>query len=223
MVNRRQKQQERKKAKRKQKKQLLQRQQSPLARFRQASTQPIYESLVLDDLQERRAGYALLSRNLSATEIACSLFMLDLDCLGVKNCAYYIRSLAEYRKITDEMREQFEFRSVSPGEVRGLVEACVTYANDIGFNPHSDYRHASLLFGDIEPEFDDGEWEFGQDGKPHFCSGPFDTPEKCQRILATLRASCGEGNFHFTTPTEMPGLHVEGTPEDALPLSELDD
>ena len=43
----------------------------------------------------------------------------------------------------------------------------------------------------------DQTFEYGQDGKPFFIQGPYETPQRVDQIIASLTRNCGEDNFHY--------------------------
>ena len=77
------------------------------------------------------------------------------------------------------------------------MEGAVTYAQNLGFAPHADYKLACRVFGGTDAAAATDAFTFGQNGKPFYVQGRFDSPEKCQRMLKQLRARCGDGNFDF--------------------------
>jgi hypothetical protein len=53
------------------------------------------------------------------------------------------------------------------------------------------------------------EFEFGMDGKPMFISGPYDTEERCERIMRVLEQKRGPGGFNYVAMVSG-GYSVEG-------------
>ncbi len=72
-----------------------------------------------------------------------------------------------------------------------LVFGAVDYARGLGFEPHPDYADVVAHLGDPVGRCD---IEFGRDGMPFFVQGPYDD---ARRVLQTLDASVGPGNYHF--------------------------
>ncbi len=87
-----------------------------------------------------------------------------------------------------------------PACVKKLVEDCIVFARNIGFDPHRDYKYGAKIFGDVDPDDCSETFTFGKDGKPLYFAGPFDTPQKADKIFKTLTKTCGEGNFDFVMP-----------------------
>ena len=199
----RQKRLERRAAKRKEKRQVIVKEQSAgmATRMTEAAQYPVLESFAMEGFWTSGIGSVLLSRQLPNGMIAVAFFLVDRFCLGVKDAHAEIIGRFTYdSKYGSEFRSRFPVRKLSPAAVRKLVESAVAYARDLGLAPHADYQKAKPLFGDIAASECTEEFEFGEDGKPHFIGGPHDDRQRCQMIIAQLSRACGEGNYHFTIP-----------------------
>lgn len=133
--------------------------------------------------------------------VAVAIFLVDRNCLGVKNAIARICSRYDYdNEILHKMRSQFQSREITPATARRFVESAVEYARSIGFAPHRDYERARPIFGDIDPAAATEELEFGKDGKPLFIAGPNDDEARCRLIMATLARTVGPDGSHFLIP-----------------------
>jgi hypothetical protein len=72
-----------------------------------------------------------------------------------------------------------------------LVFGAVDYAQSFGLSPHSDFRHARRLLDGIDPTLCADRFEFGQDGKPLYIRGPYESPEKANLIAARINDAGG--------------------------------
>ena len=122
-------------------------------------------------------------------------YLVDVGCLGVKN-ALGPRKVDDGRGLSDFRREYFaSFDSeplAAPLELaKHLVFGAVEYARGLGFEPHPDFIAAAGHLGQWTGASD---IEFGRDGQPYYISGPYDN---VPRIMATLKRSVGQDNFHF--------------------------
>jgi hypothetical protein len=199
----RQKKLERRNAKRREKQHSLVRQQHAGmgGQLAAATKYPVLHSWVTEDFWTEGMGWALLSRELPDGSIAVGVFLVDRYCLGVKDALPNVVGRYTYdMDFVRKIRQQFTTREVSPATVRKLVEAAVAYAADLGLPPHPDYHKAKMIFGTIDPRESTEEFEFGENGKPHFVAGPTDTPQRCRQIIAILTHSCGPGGFNYTIP-----------------------
>jgi hypothetical protein len=155
-------------------------------------------------------GWVCLSRELPGNSVAFGVFLVDRYCLGVKNALADIGGRFTYdSRIVRQLRGRAPARDLTPAAARKLVEGSVAYAAALGLHPHPDYHKAKLIFGDVDPGECTEEFEFGNDGKPYFISGPNDTPERCRLILHTLEQACGPDGFHYTIPMMDPRVIPE--------------
>jgi hypothetical protein len=126
---------------------------------------------------------------------ACG-YLVDVWCLGVKDCAG--PKTMDRRKLPDFVRSFFSTFGQPPVAAplelaQQVVFGAVDYAHGMGFEPHPDFAKCA---GHL------GEWSganditFGRDGMPMYIQGPHDDTF---RIMATLRKSVGDGNFHYLT------------------------
>jgi hypothetical protein len=157
----------------------------------------VHECFVPEGLFEVGIGNILISRKMSNGNVAFSIFLLDVYCLGVKKAYFLLMSQSEYDDKIKSIKQDADFESLPPECVRKLVESAEAYAGDLGFNPHPDYSSARKIFKDIDAEKCPMQFEFGKDGRPLFISGPNDSQAKCMKIMETLTKSCGPGNFHY--------------------------
>lgn len=162
-----------------------------------ASNAPIYECLVPEDLFESGIGQIIISRKLPNGNIAASFFLLDVFCLGIKDAFGKVLSVDEYNEIKSKIAEAQKLNPVSPAYVRKLVENGEAYAKSIGLHPHSGYARARKIFGNIDVKECQEEFTFGQDGKPLYVNGPYDSKSKIETILNTLTKTLGEDGFEF--------------------------
>jgi hypothetical protein len=152
-------------------------------------------------------GYVLVSRELPSGAVAFAAFLVDMYCLGVKNAMYNVLSRTEYDQ---NIHSRLFFAGVRiplrPECARKLVEGAVEYARELGFAPHSDYRQARLLFGDIDAAACSQKFEYGRDGKPLFIAGPHDSPARCRQIAQLLVARHGPDGAHYVIPLSRDAL-----------------
>jgi hypothetical protein len=169
-------------------------------RLAAASRHPILHCGAMTDIRTRGFGWVYLSRELPSGSIAFAAFLVDLQCLGVKNAMSDITGRYTYEtSFLPKMRE-YICRELSAAAARKLVEGAVNYAAGLGLSPHADYHTARQLFGDIDVNICAEEFTFGKDGKPLFVAGPYDSTERCRQIVNTLAASVGEDGFDYIIP-----------------------
>lgn len=203
-----QKKVEKRNAKQKAKKKELARRdrEDPAIRFARAATAPILHSAVSMNLWEQGIGYVLLSRQMAGGNVASALFLVDVYCQGVKDALYRISPLDAYQSlIYNKIHYELGFVNLPPESGRKLVEGAVDFALKCGLEPHPDYVLAWSLFGDIDPSLSTDQFVYGKNGKPLFVPGPYDSPQKCGRIMDLLMKNRGPGDFDYLVPLMGPG------------------
>ncbi|MBF0458503.1 MAG: hypothetical protein HQK99_11485 [Nitrospirae bacterium] len=171
-----------------------------------ASSAPIHECLVSDNIFDVGIGHVIMSRRVAEDSIGFSIFLLDVFCLGVTNAFFIVASKADYDRNIAMRNQRQQYIDIRPNCAVKLVEDAVFYSEDLGFLPHKDYHIAKEIFGDINPFGDvntkdcPAEYKFGKGGKPFFVARPSDTPGRCKRIIDTLRIKCGEDGYNFEAP-----------------------
>jgi hypothetical protein len=77
--------------------------------------------------------------------------------------------------------------------VFNIIYGGIEYAEDLGFEPHKDFKVTEFLLPPVE-EVPFLPIEFGQQGRPYFYAGPHDNIPK---IKAILDKSVGPGAYGF--------------------------
>lgn len=169
---------------------------SPIHRARAAASAfGVSYCMVTKGIFDIGIGYVILGRTISPTKVATSVFLVDVYCLGIKNAYYAERTHEQLREMIDKMTGDVPIVDIAPECARKIVDGAIAYAKEFGFVPHPDYSPAGALFGDIDAGVCQTEYEFGKDSKPLYVSGPNDTRAKIRKVVRTLTAKVGEGNF----------------------------
>jgi hypothetical protein len=162
-----------------------------------AAGMPIHECLIPRVLYDQGIGNIVVSRKMPNGDIALAMFLLDVYCLGVKNCLFAVFSPVEYAQRLGRFIQDEGLEYAEPACVVKLIQGAVAYAEGLGFHPHRDYLTGKVIFGSIDPTTCPKEFEFGKDGKPLYISGPNETQADSERIIATLTRKVGPDGFHF--------------------------
>ena len=159
----------------------------------QRSKAPVMECLMTDSLINSGLGYVVIARRCSAGEILISNFLVDRYCLGVKNCFATFISPSKYTEMVEGMKDRgLGPRRIDATSARRLVEDAVEFAASFDFKPHSDYRSAKCIFGDIDASAGQQLVEMGKDGKPFYISGPFESESDSFEILNKIGLASDE-------------------------------
>lgn len=145
----------------------------------------------------------LVARRSPLGQIGCGMFLVDLGCLGVKNAfGRVFESEANYRH---GLRNEFmEMRPRVHGDLNlaaKIIREAIAYARDLGFEPHRDYRQASIVLSGADPDACRAAIPLGgDDGKPWYVAGPYDHPKT---IVAKLMRRLGPDGFHYLIPMDI--------------------
>lgn len=202
-MQRRQKQLERKRKRQMERQRELRRAKSRgLARLMaDAAAHPILHSCYqLECIADYGMGNVLLSRKLPDGRIAMALFLVDTYCCGVKHARAELMSPFAYDELLEELRESGAFVAIPPECLRKFVEGAVAFAAKYGLKPDREYARACPLFGDLDPKRCDTVWEYGDEGKPVYIVGPYDSPERQTEIITTVTDTAGPENFRVIIP-----------------------
>ena len=156
-----------------------------------ASSGEVVGCFISDESQGLRS--VLLIRRGPQGMYGAAFFLLDLFCLGVKDCGYYLTDRAEVDRLKESMDERLNLSPIDPSTARAIVEASVSYAGSFGLPPHNDYRTGKLLWGKIPVGEVPQDIEFGRNGKPFYVQGPFEDPAKQAFIMNCLATTAREG------------------------------
>jgi len=168
-----------------------------------AASSPIYECLIPNVLFDMGIGNIVISRKMPNGNIGAGFSLVDIYCLGVKNCFFTVLTQREYNDKVGSLRQSEGLERWDPSCAVKLIEDAVSFARDLGFNPHRDYQMAKKIFGHIDPDECPREFEFGKHGKPYYVSGPNETRADSARIMDTLNRRFGPDGFHYMVAMEV--------------------
>ncbi len=165
---------------------------------KRARQYPLGKCYMNSDWQESGMATVIVTRKMRNGDLIVGSFVVDVFCLGVKDTFFRI-NLPQFMfdeeflpLFTDKM--QLDMEVVESTLAFNVIYGAVEYAEDLGFNPHKDFRITEYILDDVEGiEYVD--IEFGKDGKPFYISGPHDDIEK---IAKTLDKSVGKDNYEIT-------------------------
>lgn len=170
--------------------------------FELAARGPIHECYVNANLMnteyDQGMGTVIVSRLASSRMVAMGVYLLDVFCLGVKDSFARLLTMEEFSQFLSQTRVQGPIKNVEPAVAKKLIEDTVAYARSLGFEPHPDFRPARKLLEDIDASACRMEFNFGDRGKPHFISGPYDSQARIRQIRDTLERTCGKDNYNIT-------------------------
>ena len=174
---------------------------SRIAQMKRAGSLPLRDCLIGAGWETSRLATIVVSRTKPNGRVAVGSFLVDLDCLGVKNswCNDDLpqHEYQSYIARTAESHGSLEPRDLDHAAL--IIQKSVEFASNLGFQPDKAYEWVRLILGDADPSNSTETFDCGQDGKPHYFAGPRDD---AQAIIAKLTARLGSDGFHFTAPVD---------------------
>jgi hypothetical protein len=175
----------------------LQESRSDAGRMRRAALWPLREARINRDFRETGMAQVLVARE-AFGRIAFALFLVDLRCLGVKDCFARDGQDAEgYDEMLTALTGEREMEPCDPAFAAKVVLEGAAYAAGLGFRPEAGFGVARELLGGIDPAAASEEVPLGHAGKPMYVAGPNDD---VARILSRLEERLGPGGFHYVVP-----------------------
>ena len=169
-----------------------------------ARTLPVYECWVNTDWKDDGIANITIGRKHPNGNITMGLYLVDLQCLGVKDATYKFNiSTFEYREYLERIEEAIELEQIPYNLAHNIIFAGIEFAEDYNFKPHKDFAIAQYILeedtDDIELiEIDCG----GEDGKPLYIQGSLDNNVRANQVIAHLEKHAGPGNYDFILATD---------------------
>lgn len=170
---------------------------------------PIYECWIPSELWNAGIGQVIVSRQNNQGDIAIGIYLIDVFCLGVKDCFIRLTQQEGYHDLLEHMEAVCgELELVDASYACTLIHKAVNYAQQFGLKPHEDFSKAQKLLKNI-PIDETQAFTFGKDGKPFYMQGPHESPADVKRILKILASNQGTGDYDFIVETPDPLLLLE--------------
>ena len=174
---------------------------SPAGQELQAAALPIRACLLSEELFDTGMGTLVLARGATVGPIFFEVYLLDTFCRGVKNIIFRTMDQDQLDFYIDRLEAASPMTAVDPSYARKLVRDLVRWSRSIGFPPPREFAALERLFGDVDPDACKTEFDFGQDGKPFYISGPNETTNDGLRAVKHLQGQLGTGNFEYMVVT----------------------
>lgn len=174
---------------------------------RELEHSPIHAVYVGESVFELGIGHTIIARKLPDGQIAAGVFLVDVYCLGIKNAFLAVKSEYEFEAVIKRDFTTNPLKPADPAYARKLIEDSIAYARDLGFEPHPDYRDASVVLGDIDPTECTKQFSFGNEGKPYYVSGPNHSVSTARRIITHLAKRFGPDGFHYLVGIDNPDMN----------------
>jgi hypothetical protein len=161
-----------------------------------AKNAPLHSCVMANSVWHSGMGHLMISRDLKSGEIAVVVFLLDVYCLGVKDCFSTIQWPQGYQEFIDKLNYNEDgFHDVELAYAKSLLNSVIEYARQFKLEPHKDVYKLLPFLGNIETG--NYEFEFGQEGKPLYIPGPNETQGDIRNIMKKLEKYAGQGNYNY--------------------------
>ena len=170
-----------------------------------ARTLPIHKCFVNSDWKQSGLANILVSRKHTNGNFTLGTYLIDVNCLGVKDSGYNFNvSEPDFNIMLDRMHSYMEIQEITYTLAHNIVYAGLEFAEEYGFKPHNDFiKVAQYILEEDTESIELIDIECGKDGKPFYISGPYDTDVKKRAIIAMLEKNAGPGNFDFAVDDEL--------------------
>ncbi len=164
-----------------------------------ARTLPIWECRVNSGWKETNLAWVVVARKHTNDNITSGFFLVDLDCLGVKDSfTMFNASEYEYSEMLQNISQEMEFEKTPYDLAHNIVYAGLEFADEFGFKPAKEFtKTTQYILEEDNENIELIDIECGKDGKPMYTRGPNDSDARAKSIIAQLERTAGKGNFYF--------------------------
>ena len=187
---------------------------------------PIFKCYINEGWDEGGMAQVTIARRHINGNITYCSYLVDLQCLGVKDTMFDFNIPEEqFDEFVEKMWQGFELIEADYALAHNIIHAGWEFAEEIGFKPHKDFlsttRHMLEEDNDTIPiiEIHCG----GIDGKPLYVQGPFEDDAIANRIIGQLEKRLGGGNFHYILKLDDPPYNEIDWDDDGGDNEEEDD
>jgi len=158
---------------------------------------PVFECTVNAGWENSKMATVSVARQHSNGNITAGMFLVDLNCLGVKDAHYLFNVTQEFYRDTISSHDRLDLKTISYELAHNIIYAGLEYAKELGFSAHKDFSVARYILEEDTDDVELIEVECGLNGKPIFMQGQFDSVQKINQVLAQLERSVGKGNYEY--------------------------
>jgi hypothetical protein len=174
---------------------------------------PYHGCWIYADWKESGIAPVVVARQQSDGKLVYGVYMIDLYCLGIKDA--YTRTDISKNKFERDLPKMCaqEPQECTVEFAHELIYDAMEYAARYGFEPYVDFmkQSADQLLDPPDAHPRTHQIEFGQDGKPFYVAGPYDSEFKIKSVISTLERTAREGNFNCLVGLGPPGSFDEET------------
>lgn len=128
---------------------------------------PIGKCYVSENYEKTGVANVIVSRVHTGGRVSFAVYLMDLWCLGVKECFYHLR--VEDYEFKEEVLERSSrmtgIREISYNEAHNLVYGALAFAEEAGIAPCKEFALGQYFLEEDTEDIPLIEYEFGKDGK----------------------------------------------------------
>ena len=126
-------------------------------------------------------------------KLIVGMYMVDIFCLGLKQTLYkFAISKSEYDDFLQEINRSYSLIECNLNTAHNIIYGAIDFAEELGFKPQEDFKITQHILNTELIDEDIDNIEFGKNGKPLYCEGPYDDT---RRIIGILEKNAGSGNY----------------------------
>jgi len=169
-----------------------------------ARSLPIYECVINADWDETKTAMVTVARLHVTGNVTACYYMVDLMCLGVKETNFLFNvSSHDYNEQKIAMYEDLDRETIEYSLAHNIVYASIEFAEEYGFKPHKDFTSVTRFM--LEEDSDEIELidiECGENGKPFYVRGPYESEHRANEIISQLEKTAGAGKYSFISDSD---------------------
>jgi len=158
---------------------------------------PVGKCYVTDNYEKAGFGNVIVTRVHTGGRISFAVYIVDIWCLGVRDCFYHLR--AEDYEFADEVLERTShtmgLNEISYNEAHNLVYGAVAFAEEAGISPCKDFALAKYFLEEDTDDIPLIEYQFGKDGKYFLMAR---TELELSKYLPILQKNLQEGEYEYS-------------------------
>lgn len=157
---------------------------------------PIVKCEITEDWKDLEQGpfMVIVTRQHVNGNFTCGVYLVDIGCLGVKDSDFCFNLLKfEYDDFIEEVKGDVPFAEISYSEAHNIIYGAVSYAEELGIEPHKSFELTEYLLDEDTDDFPLIEYEFGKNGKPYLVAND---ELEASRYLSILEDATG-GDFEY--------------------------
>ncbi len=158
--------------------------------IKHAREYPIFGCWIMKGWQEHGITPVVIARQQSIDTVIYANYLVDLYCLGVKDA--FCNANFSLKRFMDNLTDLCSGipEDCDVGLAHELVYGAIDFARRYGFEPHPDFKLASMVLDPQETHPVKHPFKFGKNGKPFFVAGPYDN---VKAIISKLERTARSG------------------------------